>query len=131
MRILVIDDDFVSRAKLEALLGRYGSVDTAPDGPSAISLFDEAHAAGEPYALISVDVEMPGMSGQEVVRWIRDWEQVAHPPVREAKVLMVSIHDDHNVWTSFREGCDGYLVKPIQPHDVDSSMRELGLELSQ
>lgn len=129
MRILVIDDDFVSRAKLEALLGRYGAVDTAPDGPSAISLFEKAHAAGYPYFLITVDVEMPGMSGQEVVRWLRDWEQAARPSVHEAKVLMVSIHDDHNVWTSFREGCDGYLVKPIQPHDVDSSMSELGFSM--
>ena len=42
MRILVVDDDFVSREKLKAILAPYGDVESAEDGEAAVRMFEAA-----------------------------------------------------------------------------------------
>ena len=75
MRVLVVDDDYVSRTKLKALLTSLGGdCDALPDGEMVIKMFEKAHEESVPYDLITMDVEMPGMSGQEVVQKIRESE---------------------------------------------------------
>lgn len=128
MRILIIDDDYISRSQVKALMMGYGDCDIAPNGEIALLLFDAAHKEGVPYKLITVDVDMPGMNGQKVVNEIRLREDSLSASTNqvEAKIIMVSSMDDgKNIMTSFRQGAEGYLVKPITPEKLKSTLDEI------
>jgi two-component system, chemotaxis family, chemotaxis protein CheY len=126
MRILIVDDEEVSLAKLKTLLSAYGDCDTAASGPSAIELFKQAHADSRPYALVTMDVRMPGMSGQEAVSAIRTWEK--EKAQLGARIIMVTVVQDlASVSTSIKSGSDGYLMKPFTPESVRDALSALGL----
>lgn len=68
-RILLVDDSSVVRLTYEVALRRAGfEVDTAPGGAEALELLGPDH----PYALVVSDLEMPGMSGHDLVTTIRE-----------------------------------------------------------
>jgi two-component system chemotaxis response regulator CheY len=128
MRILVVDDEYVSRTKLKVLLTKYGDCDAAPDGDIALRLLAKSYQEGMPYDLVTMDINMPGMSGQEVVRGIRELEDKQADTGRriESKILMITASDDSKeIMSSFREGAEWYLVKPVTPDKVVEAMKKL------
>ena len=130
MRILIVDDDYVSRSKLKAMLSGYGDCDAVPNGALALEMVKSAQEEGVPYNLVTMDVDMPGDKGQEVVEKIRKWEETtnltSHPS--DIKILMVTVVSQPQViMTSFRKGCEGYLVKPITPHSLRESLGKIGI----
>lgn len=127
----MVDDEIVCRTKLAELYSRYGSCDKAPNGEIAMKLFQEAHKELVPYDLVSMDVEMPGMTGTEVVRRMREIETLLDvPPAKAAKVLMVTTREDiKTVAQSYGEGCDEYLNKPATSDDVREALLNLGLSV--
>jgi two-component system chemotaxis response regulator CheY len=129
MRILVVDDDSVSRMKLSAILRGYGTCETADDGAEAIKLFEEAHKDLSAYDLITMDIEMPDMSGQDVVNKIRETEALLKlTNGQAAKILMVTAKTSlKEVSSSYYRGCNGYLTKPINPAAVAKALEELGI----
>ena len=133
MRILVVDDDLVTRTKLETLLGACGECDTAEDGDQAWELFQKAHRESRPYGLITMDIDMPGMNGHEVVTKIRKWEKenTNIAADKEAKVLMItSMQSRTDAIASFREGCERFLRKPIKPDDLDWALGRIAAVLA-
>jgi len=130
MRILIVDDDFVSRTKLDALLSEYGNCDVAEDGYQALAMFEQAHGQSAPYGLITMDIAMPGMSGHEVLCKIREWEEAHHiyKQGHTAKILMsTSLQNRTDIMSSFREGCEGYLRKPITPEKLSEALATIGI----
>ena len=130
MRALIVDDDYVSRSKLKALLAPYADCDAAPDGPIALQLFQKAHEERCPYDLITLDIDMPGMNGQETLQHIRKWEaeHKAYRNYKEAKVLMVTVHDaPEDIVLSFREGCEWYLIKPVNAEKLRNALQRVAL----
>jgi len=130
MRVLVVDDDYVSRSKLKAVLSSFADCDAAPDGEIALKMFQKAHEESVPYDLITMDIDMPGMSGQDVIQQIRQWEhehQVCQQG-KEAKILMVTVKSDpRSIVTSFRDGCEWYLIKPVTKEKVLDAFERVGL----
>jgi two-component system, chemotaxis family, chemotaxis protein CheY len=121
MRILIVDDDYISRSQLKALLAPYGDCDSAPCGRIGLDLFEAALKEEAPYEFITLDIDMPEMSGHDVITRIREHERLEH--TAEAKILMISGLKDHgNVVSSFREGCEGYLIKPVTPAGITDSL---------
>ncbi len=130
MRALIVDDDYVSRSKLKALLASYADCDAAPDGPIALQLFQKAHEERCPYDLVTMDIDMPCMNGQEVLQQIRLWESEhkAYRECKEVKVLMVTVRDaPEDIVLSFREGCEWYLIKPVTTEKIQSALKRLGV----
>jgi two-component system chemotaxis response regulator CheY len=130
MRILVTDDDLVTRTKIETLLSVHGQCDTAEDGDQAWEKFQKAHKVYKPYDLITMDIDMPGMNGHEVVKKIRQWEKEnARTDMNpEAKILMVtSMQSRSDVIASFRDGCECFVRKPIKPENLDEALVKLGI----
>lgn len=128
MKILVVEDDPIARTKLEVLLSAYGSCDVAETGQAAIRFFQKAHSAGAPYRLVTMDIGLPDLSGQEVVKRIRDWE-LEHSINKTgiyATIIMVTAMDDmKNIQASFWEGCEGYLIKPVTPETLQGQLDKL------
>ncbi|HBA86218.1 MAG TPA: response regulator [Verrucomicrobia bacterium] len=131
MRILIVDDDYVSRTKLKALLSAYGDCDAVYDGQIAFDFFIKAWDDHAPYGLITMDVDMPGARGQDVVDRLRSWEadKQCYKSDKEAKILMVSaMKDADSVVKSFSKGCENYLIKPITPADLQKAMDEFDFQ---
>lgn len=130
MRILIVDDEFVSRAKLQALLSDYGDCETAEDGCQALAMFEEAHRQSCSYNLITMDIDMPGMSGHEVLGSIREWEEThqVYSESKRAKILMsTSMKSRTDIISSFRGGCEGYLRKPITSAKLAEALDSIGI----
>ena len=130
MRILIVDDDYVSRLKLKSLLSRYGDCDAVPDGELALKMFTVAHDESVPYDLITMDIDMPKMWGQEVVKKIREWEANYGNYLAKSNVhiLMVSVKKEvTDALTSLREGCTGYMTKPVTPERLERALGKIGV----
>jgi two-component system, chemotaxis family, chemotaxis protein CheY len=129
MRILIVEDDMMSRKLMAAYLQEFGKCDLASNGREALEAVVLAQLEGERYDLVCLDIMMPNMSGQEVLRHIRNVErELAVLPDEEAKVIMTSaLQDCENIMGAFREQCDGYLVKPIDKSKLTEMLQELKL----
>ncbi|MBI5537834.1 MAG: sigma-54-dependent Fis family transcriptional regulator [Deltaproteobacteria bacterium] len=104
--ILVVDDDRATRRTLERILVDAGyAVETAADGPSAL---DRLLAGGVEVCLL--DLGLPGMSGMEILRKLRDEEsRLESSPA----VIVISARDDMKTTVqAVQLGAYDYLVKP-------------------
>ena len=129
MHILAVDDDNVSLLKLQELLSMYGDCEIAENGIRALEMFKNAHKKGSPYKFITLDIEMPQMSGPALIREIRKWEAEHHiSKDEEVKILMMTVKNDINSLTSsYNEGCSGYCTKPIKPEYLRDALKLYGI----
>lgn len=110
--VLVADDEPSTRALVVGHLKRKGyRVVEASDGDEAWELAHE-HLPD----LVVLDVMMPGMSGWEVCRKIREAVSLAHTGV----VMLTGIGEHLNEMTSPLYGADEYLDKPFEFRDLDA-----------
>lgn len=129
MRTLIAEDDPTSRTLLQELLKHHGPLHVVSTGADAVTAVTTALDAGNPFDLICLDIMMPVMDGRTALKGIRTAEESRGVDCgRGAKVLMVTaLNDKINVTQSFRDQCDGYLVKPIDRTKLLSCLNELGL----
>ncbi len=115
MQALIADDDPVIRALLGAVLDGLGyEADLAESGTAAWARFAERRPA-----LVFLDIDMPGMSGLEVCRRIREAD-----PQRESFVLVITGHDAPEDLTAVLDaGADDYLTKPVTPEHLRARLR--------
>ena len=102
MRILLAEDDFVTRKFMMNFLSSYGECDAAVDGMEAVDAYLMALEDGEPYDLACLDIMMPVMDGYQVLRSIRDLEaDHGIPEEEQVKVIMTTaLNDDCLLYTS-------------------------------
>lgn len=124
MRILIAEDDFISRKFMMRFLSKYGECDVTVDGAEAIEAFKMALESGERYDLICIDIMMPVIDGYEALRQIRKIEQENGIPEEKAtKIIMTTaLSEGKNVTKAFDLGCTAYAGKPI---DIDKFKNEL------
>ena len=129
MRTLIVEDDFVCRRLLQSMLKPYGDVDIAVNGLEALEAFKLAVDEHKGYDLICIDILMPEMNGQELLKKIRDYEESLEIYGMDgAKIIMTtSIGDFGNIKSAFVEQCDAYMVKPIEQSKLVEKLMELGL----
>lgn len=130
MKTLIVEDEFVSRAKLQKILSTFGECHVAVNGNEGIEAFRAAMAAEEPYDLICMDILMPELDGHEALQEIRRIEQEQGiGGLDHVKVIMTTgLKDGKNVMKAFIKGqCEAYLPKPINREKLLGKLEELGL----
>lgn len=129
MKSLVVEDEFVARRILQHFLSTHGECDVAANGREALEAFASALNEHRPYDLVCLDLMLPEIDGQEVLREIRELESTHGVAIGEgAKVIMTtSLNDRRNVINAFKSGCESYLVKPIDKTKVAGELQKLGL----
>ncbi|QLA17614.1 response regulator [Desulfolutivibrio sulfoxidireducens] len=134
MKILVVEDDATSREVLFSILSEIGPCDVAADGEEALRVFGAAMDTGQPYDLVCLDILLPRMDGQEVLRRIRGLEAQASEGLGglggvETKVVMISaLSDPKNVVEAFyRGGATAYVPKPIDRDHLFQVLGKLGV----
>lgn len=126
MRCLVIDDEPVARLEVTMLLEHLGRVDQAPDAENGVTMIREAMESNDPYAIVCLDLSMPGDDGLDTLNEIRDLDESHgwHP----TQVLMVTSSDaTMDVIEAFRRQADGYLVKPVTADKLELAISRLRL----
>ena len=129
MRILVIDDDAPTRKLLKAMVAKLGECETAESGQKAICAFTKAWEDWRPFDLIFLDILMPEMHGSQVLSKIREIEKEKHIPDKlRAKIIMISgLAEKEMVMACLREGCDDFLVKPLETQVLIDKINHFGL----
>jgi HD-like signal output (HDOD) protein/DNA-binding NarL/FixJ family response regulator len=129
MRILVVDDEIVSRKKMEKILASFGDCVAVDSGEAALKAIETALEKGEPFDLITLDVSMPHMDGTEVLYEIRIIEKQRNiSKENQSKVIMVTSQSDKDtVITCMQAGCDSYVVKPFDRAIIAKILGELGM----
>lgn len=131
IKILIVEDEFISRTLLKEMLSPFGDCDVVMDGAEAITALEQSYyASGTKYDLVCLDIMMPKMSGHEVLREMRRIEKekgMYGPDV--AKVIMVTALDDaQNIMEAMVEGrCAAYLTKPISRKNLLELLSHLRL----
>lgn len=131
MKILIVEDDFMSRKLMMACLVNYGTCDIAVDGNEGVAAFEQALSEGEPYDLVTLDIMLPGMNGQEVLQQLREIEedfQVHHEDATKI-IMTTALKDSTNVMNAFKCQCDAYFTKPIEIGALQKQLATLGLVL--
>ena len=130
MKILIVDDEEICRDKIANLLSPYGECVESASGADALCSFGHAIGQGKPFDLVTLDIDMPDLRGQDVVKAIRQWESrnsFILPCARRVKILMLTVMGDaSNIFKAFKQTCDDYVVKPITPVKIRASMAKLG-----
>ncbi len=129
MRILIAEDDRISRTFMKEFMKEYGQCDVAVDGMEALDLFMDAVKKEDPYRLICLDIMMPKVDGLKVLRVIRAMEkQHDVPQEKRARILMTTaLADLDYVDQAFNLGADGYAAKPIDTDKITEVIRNMGL----
>lgn len=129
MKILVVDDDFISRKVIAAILAEYGTVDIAVNGIEAGNAVALSYHENQPYDLICLDIQMPEMDGHEVLSHIRNNEEKAGILSSSGvKIIMTTgLKDMKNIMTAYNSLCDSYITKPIQKESLVNALKELNL----
>ncbi|MGD9042528.1 MAG: response regulator [Desulfobacterales bacterium] len=132
MRILVVDDDAPNRKLLTDIASKMGECEGAEGGQEALSAFKKAWEDWRPFNLIFLDVLMPDLDGREVLLKIREIEKEKKVSEQhQVRVIMVTgVSEEETVLDCLRNGCDEFIVKPIDILLVLEKMKKLGLMIS-
>ena len=127
MRSLVVEDDFICRRVLTAMLAPYGQCDVAVDGQEALEAYRLSVQSNQvSYDLICLDVFMPKKNGQDTLMDIRSLEEFLM--IDPVKILMTTGGSFSNGKVeAFKLQCDGYLIKPIQQDQLIEHLKRMRL----
>jgi two-component system, NarL family, response regulator DevR len=118
LKVMLVDDHEIVRQGLRALLEAEDDIEVvaeADSGSSAVSL-----ASAHQPDVVVMDVRMPGGSGVEACRAIRDERP-------DAQIIMLtSFSDDEALFNSIMAGAAGFVLKQIRGRDLVDAIRTVG-----
>ncbi|MCR4650196.1 MAG: response regulator [Lachnospiraceae bacterium] len=129
MRILLAEDDFVTRKFMMNFLSKYGDCDVTVDGMEAVDAFMMALEENDPYDLVCLDIMMPVMDGYQALIGIRNLEKEKGITDDKASKIIIAtaLNDEKNVKMAFDLGCTIYSAKPINKEKFEEALTKLGL----
>lgn len=108
MRVLIIDDEPLSRNAVENAVGErkdVESLDSAADAVEALEMLEK-----KSYDVLLLDIQMPELSGIELADRLNNW--LAASPA----IIFVTAHDQHAV-AAFKKHAVNYVLKPFQSEE--------------
>ena len=110
-KILIADDNETNRKILIKMFEKEGChIDEVSCGADAIHALKEAAHSGDPYHILLLDMQMPGMDGEHTTIVIKNT-----PEIKETAIIMITSSDNNEDVIHLSElGCEGYLVKPVK-----------------
>jgi DNA-binding LytR/AlgR family response regulator len=115
IRALIVDDEAPARSELRYLLSEHKEVEVVGEAASAPEALRLAQALS--YDVIFLDVEMPGLTGIEAARLVRERPE-------SPAVVFVTAHERYAVDAFAVEATD-YLLKPVEPERLERVVERL------
>jgi len=123
MRILVVDDDSITRKLLGMYLKSKGyEIEYAENGLEALEKLGQVEIN-----IVLTDLNMPYMDGIEFTRNMKTEPNYSHIPV----VMVTTEADMDEKMRAIQAGADAYLVKPVTAEQVNDTVRRLLKEIFQ
>jgi signal transduction histidine kinase/CheY-like chemotaxis protein len=118
--LLIVDDNATNRRILFELARQWEmEPHTCDSGESGLAELSRAASEGNPYRLLLLDEQMPGMDGMEVLDRIR-----RNPALQSVVIMMLTSRDQvESVALCRKMGVETYLIKPISSSDLLGSIR--------
>ena len=122
MKVLVVDDNATNRRILSHQFRGWGMrSDSAEDAAAGLERLRAAAAAGDPYDLAILDMQMPGMDGLELARAIR-----ADPCLASVRVVLLTSLGQHGLKREASEaGIAACMTKPVRQSQLFDCMAEV------
>ncbi|MCW8091445.1 response regulator [Alteromonas sp. ASW11-130] len=120
---LLIVDDVESMRKVHRhyfMQAGFESVDLAPDGKRAFDMMKKAYANDKAYELVVSDWEMPKVSGLDLLKKVREDQELWRTPF----YLISGLSDKKNIAVAIQNGVTGYLVKPVNQTIITKKFKE-------
>jgi PAS domain S-box-containing protein len=118
MRLLIVDDNVATRYALRRRLERHSyEILEAGTGTEGLALIES-----EPIDALILDVNLPDMSGFDVVRTLRADPRTALLPVIHVSAASIQSGD---IITGLDAGADAYLIHPVDPDVLLATLRTL------
>ncbi len=115
--ILLVEDDDTTASILEHHLGCFGfNVLRANEGAEALRIVSET-----PVSLMTLDIQMPGMNGFDVLKELRSTPGVSQIPV----IILTWDADRRHMLQGFKLGADDYILKPFSPAEIHARVQRL------
>ncbi len=118
-RVLIVDDQLISRMILEQLIH---SLDSDAE---AVSFSDPVKALewakNHPVDLVLTDLKMPNMNGVEFTQWLRNTPSCIDVPI----VVITCVEDQSTKYRALEAGATDFLTKPIDHHECRARCRNL------
>lgn len=116
MRVLIAEDEPVSRRLMESMLHRWGyTVLSAKDGFEALQILQQADAP----KLAVIDWMMPGIDGLQLCQKIREVKSDAYTYI----LFLTAKNTPADVIEGLEAGADDYLIKPFDPQELRGRLR--------
>ncbi|MDD3852837.1 MAG: diguanylate cyclase [Syntrophomonadaceae bacterium] len=116
MKVLIADDDQISRKVVRALLVKWGfEAVEAADGDQAWQILQEDDAP----RLVLADWMMPGMDGPELCRCLREKSESSYHYI----ILLTSRDSKEDIVDGLNAGADDYITKPFMPQELEVRLR--------
>ncbi|WP_025678426.1 response regulator, partial [Paenibacillus massiliensis] len=125
-RVLIVDDEPAIREGLTTLIDweacGFQVADTAGNGREALEKLEKLAPR-----LVIMDIRMPGMSGLEVIRTIRDQysADTSSHPISPHVLLLTGYADFEYARQAIAYGVDGYLLKPVDEEEMMSELKRI------
>jgi len=129
MKVLVVDDNATSRGIFQEMLASFSfEVTLAVTGREGLTELEKA-SEGQPFQLVIMDWQMPGMDGIEASRHIKNHRGLSKIPA----IILVTAYGREEVMQQVEEiGLDGFLIKPVNASLLfDAIMQAFGKSVPQ
>jgi signal transduction histidine kinase/CheY-like chemotaxis protein/ligand-binding sensor domain-containing protein len=122
-RVLVVDDNAITRSVLTVWLERWGLRAVAAEGGlEAVNAITAARAQAQPFALALLDADMPGMDGFETAERLKASGDLGETPLL---MLVSSSGQSRDSARARAVGVGNYLTKPIEPGALQLAIRHM------
>ncbi len=110
-RVLAVDDNLTNRTVLTHMVTGFGcKIESVASGTKALEVLRNAARAGNPFDIILLDMQMPGMDGEQTAQAIR-----SDPSLNEAKIIILTSMGKRGDAARLEAlGCSAYLLKPVK-----------------
>lgn len=127
MKILIVEDDLISRQVMKKMVEKYGECDIAVNGEEAVELYKNGLNEDEGYNVIFLDIMMPDTDGYSVLKKIRELEDEYDIAISERSIIVMTtaLAESKHIIEAFREQCSYYLVKPIEKIKVEEILDDI------
>lgn len=126
MRVLIADDNEATRIVLLKMLEGFGCIaSVVGSGNEAVDVLRETAGSPNPFRLVLLDMQMPGMDGEQTLAAIKHTPAISWIPV----VILTSLGNRGDVSRLREHGCAAYLIKPVRQsllYDAITAVMDMG-----
>ena len=131
-KTLIVEDSDLQAEYLEEILNDLGirNVTKAADGIIGLECFKRALQEKSIYSLVFIDIVMPGMDGQELLKHVRAMEKDAGMAGIDRSIIIMTtaLNTPNDMMEAIIVGdCDDYIVKPVDQDILGAKLRKYKL----